>query len=248
MIRNDLLGYPRYHIYQDPNMFSFSLDSMLIADFVEIKKNSKKIMDLGTGNGVIPMYLTLKTKVPIYGIEIQETVLELAKKSVFENKLDDQITLLQRDIKGIHKEFKSFDIVVSNPPYFKYKDSSITNKTPYKTIARHEVFITLEELIFEASKLLKTKGSFYLIHKPDRLTDCLVLLRKHGLEPKRLRLVYPKKNTNPNHILIEAMKDGKEANLTVLEPLYVYEDNKWTQEILNIYNKGEEDYAFIKTK
>lgn len=238
MIKNDLLGYPKYVIYQNPEMFSFSIDSMLLADFVNIKKDTKKIIDLGTGNGVIPMYLTLSTDAKIIGIDIQEDVLNLAKLSVEENGLSNQITLLNKDIKGLSDEYKNADIVISNPPYFKYKDSSIVNKTDYKTIARHEVLITLEELIVEAYKLLKPRGCFYLIHKPDRLTDILYYLRKHNLEPKKIRFVYPKLNSKPNHVLFEAIKQSKEGNLTVLKPLYIYENGKWTEEVLKIYNKG----------
>ncbi len=238
VIKNDLLGYPKYVIYQNPEMFSFSIDSMLLADFVNIKKDTKKIIDLGTGNGVIPMYLTLSTDAKIIGIDIQEDVLNLAKLSVEENGLSNQITLLNKDIKGLSDEYKNADIVISNPPYFKYKDSSIVNKTDYKTIARHEVLITLEELIVEAYKLLKPRGCFYLIHKPDRLTDILYYLRKHNLEPKKIRFVYPKLNSKPNHVLFEAIKQSKEGNLTVLKPLYIYENGKWTEEVLKIYNKG----------
>ncbi|MGI6360534.1 MAG: tRNA1(Val) (adenine(37)-N6)-methyltransferase [Acholeplasmatales bacterium] len=238
MIKNDLLGYPKYVIYQNPEMFSFSIDSMLLADFVDIKKNAKKIIDLGTGNGVIPMYLTLSTEAKIIGVDIQEDVLNLAALSVEENGLSNQITLLNRDIKGLSLEHKDVDIVISNPPYFKYKESSIVNKTDYKTIARHEVLITLEELIIEAYKLLKPRGCFYLIHKPDRLTDVLYYLRKHNLEPKKIRFVYPKLNSKPNHVLVEARKQANEGNLTVLKPLYIYENGKWTEEVLKIYNKG----------
>ena len=238
MVKNDLLGYPRYIIYQDPDMFSFSIDSMLLADFVKVKKDTKHIVDLGTGNGVIPMYLTLSTHAHITGVDIQEAVLALAKKSIEENKLANQITLMHQDIKGISDAIKDVDIVVSNPPYFKYKPSSIVNKTDYKTIARHEVLITLEQLIIEAYKLLKPKGTFYLIHKPDRLTDVLYYLRKHKLEPKTIKFVYPKTNSKPNHVLIEAKKDAKPGNLTILNPLYIYEGGKWTKDILKIYNKG----------
>lgn len=238
MIKNDLLGYPKYVIYQNPEMFSFSIDSMLLADFVDIKKDTKKIIDLGTGNGVIPMYLTLSTEAQIIGVDIQEEVLYLAKLSVEENGLSNQIKLLNRDIKGLNLEYKNVDIVISNPPYFKYKESSIVNKTDYKTIARHEVLINLEELIVEAYKLLKPRGCFYLIHKPDRLTDALYYLRKHNLEPKKIRFVYPKLNSKPNHVLIEARKQANEGNLTVLKPLYIYENGKWTEEVLKIYNKG----------
>ncbi len=243
VIKNDLLGYPRIDIYQDSEMFHFSIDSMLLADFVRIKKNTKKILDLGTGNAAIPLFLTLKTKAHIHGVEIQEAVYDLGLRSVLENQFQDQITLHLMDMKEAPSVFnnQAFDTVISNPPFFKYKPSSIINKNEYLTIARHEVKITLEEIVQIASKLLKNSGSFYLIHRPERLTDILVELRKSDLEPKRLRFVYPKQNSKPNHVLVEAMKNTNHSNLEVLPPLIIYnDDGKWTSDILKIYNYGRD--------
>lgn len=243
VIKNDLLGYPRIDIYQDSEMFHFSIDSILLADFVRIKKNTKKILDLGTGNAAIPLFLTLKTKAHIHGVEIQEAVYDLGLRSVLENQFQDQITLHLMDMKEAPSVFnnQAFDTVISNPPFFKYKPSSIINKNEYLTIARHEVKITLEEIVQIASKLLKNSGSFYLIHRPERLTDILVELRKSDLEPKRLRFVYPKQNSKPNHVLVEAMKNTNHSNLEILPPLIIYnDDGKWTEDILKIYNYGRD--------
>lgn len=243
IIKNDLLGYPRLDIYQDSEMFHFSIDSMLLADFVRIKKGTKKILDLGTGNAAIPLFLTLKTSAAIHGIEIQEAVYNLGVRSVKENNLESQIQLHLGDMKEASQLFKNqaFDIVISNPPFFKYKPSSVINKNEYLTIARHEIKITLEEIIQLANKLLKNSGSFYLIHRPERLTDVLIVLRENNLEPKRLKFVYPKQNSKPNHILIEAMKNTNHSNLEILAPLVIYdEDGKWTEDTLKIYNYGRD--------
>lgn len=244
-IENDLLGYPRLKIIQDPDMFAFSIDSMLLGDFVKIKKNTKRIMDLCTGNAAIPLYLSVKTKAEIHGVEIQEKVYEMAAKGVLINHLENQIHLYHQDLKGISKNVGklSFDIVTANPPFFKVPNEPHLNKNEYLSIARHEVMLTLEELIIEAHALLNNGGSFYLVHRPDRLTDILSLLRKHDLEPKRLRLVQPRRNTKPNHVLIEAVKNRLEGGLIVETPLVVYHKDNWTKAILDIYNIGRESYV-----
>ena len=146
-IINDLLGYEGLKIIQRPDVFNFSLDSTILADFVTIKLKDKKIIDLGCGNGYIPIFLTLRTNASIYGVEIQEEIYDLAKRSVTLNNLDDKITIINEDMKKVHEILgtSTFDVVVSNPPYFKYQDSSNINKNEYLTIARHEVKVTLDE-------------------------------------------------------------------------------------------------------
>ena len=145
---NDLLGYDGIKIIQRPDMFNFSLDSTLLADFARPLAKTKKIMDLGTGNAPIPLFLSLKTKALITGVEIQKEVFDIAVRNIELNKLTDQITILNDNIKGLSKKFENseFDIITCNPPFFKFKESSNTNKNDYKTIARHEVLITLEEI------------------------------------------------------------------------------------------------------
>ena len=237
---NDLLGYEGLKIYQNPEMFSFSIDSMILGYFATINKKVNKIIDLCTGNAPIPLYLTLRTKAHIVGVEIQKKVYELAVKSVKINNKENDITLLNEDLKGVSDRLKEkFDLVTCNPPYFKYIESSNINKSEFKTIARHEVLVTLEECILEASKLLNTGGYFAMVHRPDRLVEIFEVMKKYKIEPKRLQFIYPKVDSEPNHILIEGIKDGKEG-LKVLKPLIVYENGKWSKEILEIYNLREE--------
>ena len=237
---NDLLGYEGLKIYQNPEMFSFSIDSMILGYFATINKKTNKIIDLCTGNAPIPLYLTLRTKAHITGIEIQKKVYELAVKSVKINNKENDITLLNEDLKGVSERLnQKFDLVTCNPPYFKYIESSNINKSEYKTIARHEVLVTLEDCILEASKLLNTGGYFAMVHRPDRLVEIFEVMKKYKIEPKRLQFIYPKVDSEPNHILIEGIKDGKEG-LKVLKPLIVYENGKWSKEILEIYNLKEE--------
>lgn len=237
---NDLLGYPGLKIVQNPEMFSFSIDSMILGYFATINKKTNKIIDLCTGNAPIPLYLTLRTKAPIVGVEIQKKVYELGVKSVKINNKEDVITLLNEDLKGISNRLsESFDLVTCNPPFFKYEESSNINKSEYKTIARHEVMVTLDDCVYEASKLLQTGGYFAMVHRPDRLVEILSTFKKYKIEPKRLQFIYPKIDSEPNHILIEGIKDGK-PGLKVLKPLIVYENGKWSKEILEIYNLKEE--------
>lgn len=237
---NDLLGYDGLKIIQRPDMFNFSLDSTLLADFVKPLTKTKKIMDLGTGNAPIPLFLTLKTNAKIVGVEIQEEVYNIAKRNITLNNLEEQVTIVNKDIKDIHKDYNNseFDIITCNPPFFKYKETSNTNKTDYKTIARHEVLITLEEIIVEAKRMLKTRGSFCMVHRTERLEEIIYLLRKHNFHVKRLRFVYPKKGENSNAVLIDASSNGS-PGLTLLEPLYVHENNEYTDEIRRIFNYGK---------
>lgn len=237
---NDLLGVPGIKIYQDYEMFNFSLDSIILANFVTIKPKDELICDLGTGNAPIPLYLSLNTKAKIKGIEIQKKSYELALKSVRINMKEEQIEIVNDDIKNATKRFGDgyFDVVVSNPPFFKYVEGkSNINKNDEKTIARHEVLITLDGLIEQASTILKNGGTFAMVHRPDRLVDIIETLRKYRLEPKRLRLVYPKVGSEANHILIEARKNGLEGGLKILPPLIIHEaNNKHTEEVRRIYN------------
>ncbi len=237
---NDLLGYDGLKIVQNPEMFSFSIDSMILGYFATINKKMNNIVDFCTGNAPIPLYLTLRTKAHITGIEIQKKVYELGVKSVKMNNKDNQITLLNEDLKGVNTIIKDkVDLITCNPPFFKLNETSNINKSEYKTIARHEVKITLEECVYEASKLLSTGGYFAMVHRPDRLAEILEVMKKYKLEPKRLQFIYPKIDSEPNHILIEGVKDGN-PGLKVLKPLIVYENGVWSKEILKIYNLKEE--------
>ncbi len=238
-IIHELLGYDYIKIVQRPDMFNFSLDSILLADFVEVKKSVKKIVDLGCGNAPIPLFLTLKTKALIYGVEIQKDVYELALKSVKLNNLENQIKIINADLKDIYKQINpnEFEIVISNPPYFKYLPSSNINKNDYLTIARHEILASLEDIIIEAKKLLVDRGQFYLIHRAERLSEIMILLNKYKFSIKRLRFVYPKKDDKEALlVLVEARLNASEG-LKVIKPLYVYEkENVYSKEVEKIFN------------
>lgn len=242
---NELLGYERYKIIQDPEMFHFSLDSILLAYFATINKKMKKIVDFCSGNFPIPMYLTLRTDAEIYGVEIQDRAIKLAKDSLALNQLEKRITVLHRDVKGVNAYFgaTSVDLVLCNPPFFKVNEHSNLNESIAKTYARHEVLITLEDVIKEASIILKDGGYFAMVHRPERLQEILALMTKYHLSPSRMQIVYPKMGKDANHLLIEGRKGAhKMPNLQILPPLFVYEaNNLWTKEVLKRYNYGKED-------
>ena len=238
---HELLGYENIKIIQDEEMFSFSLDSMLLANFIDTF-GAKRIIDLGTGNGPIPLFLTLKTKASIIGVEIQEEVANLAKRSVELNHFENQIEILNDDLKDIYKKVgaNSFDIVSSNPPYFPYKDDSMINKNDYLTIARHEVKVKLLDIITEAKKLLIDGGKFYIVHRVSRLTEVIRALEDNNFGIKKIQMIHPKQDGEAMMFLLEARKN-KPSDLKIIKPLYVYNNDKYTDEVLEIFNfkKGE---------
>lgn len=241
---HELLGYKNIKIYQDEEKFRFSLDSTLLADFVKVKKSTKRIIDLGTGNAPIPLFLTLKTDALITGIEIQEEVYELAKKSVEINKFENQIRIINKDIKDIYKEVgaNTFDIVTSNPPYFKYLPTSNINKNDFLTIARHEVLITLEEIIIESKKLLQDGGYLYLVHRAQRFSEIVLFLNKHNFGLRRIRFVYSKTSSDNALLVLVEARHNKKDDLIVETPLYIYRDeNEYTDEVSRIFNFKKED-------
>ena len=245
IVANDLLGYKKYIIYQDTELFSFSTDSMLLASFATINRKTKKVVDFCSGNFPIPMYLTLRTNAKILGIEIQKASCDLAERSILENKLENQIDILCDNVIGIHNKLgvDCFDLVLCNPPFFKVDENSNLNIREEVTIARHEILITLEDIIKEASIILRQGGYFTMVHRPERMAEIFILLKKYQLEPSRLQFVYPKANKEANHILIEARKGvNKTPNLKILPPLIIYgENNQWTNDILKIYNYSKEE-------
>lgn len=235
---NDLLGYDNLKIVQNPEWFSFSLDSVLLPNFVTLNKDVRNILDLGTGNAPIPMILsTLTEKANIYGIEIQKDVFEMAEESVKINKLENRIKLINDDMKKLDQYFEAnfFDVIVSNPPYFKLEELSKKNEDEHKTIARHEEKITLSELVKIAKKYLKNNGVFAMVHRSDRLIEIIEEMRKNNIEPKKIQLIYPKKNTNSNMVLIEGKKNGN-PGLIIKEPLYIHDENgEYLEEINKLF-------------
>ena len=238
---NDLVGYDGLKIVQVNEYFNFSLDSVLLANFVDINNKIKNIIDLGTGNAPIPLILSTKTKEKIIGVEIQKEVYNLAIESVKINGLENQIEILNVDIKDLLSYYKheSFDLILSNPPYFKKKDTSILNDNNIKTNARHETLINVEEIISISSKLLVNKGILALVHRTERLAEIIELLRKYNLEPKKIRFIFPKRNSESNLFLIEARKNTN-SGVKVLSPLIVHDDNSnYTKEVLKMFKRGE---------
>jgi len=233
IVRNRLLNFGNKIIYQDDEWFAFSLDSVLLANFVTIKLSDKKIVDFCTGNAPVPMLLSFRTKAKIYGIEIQKEVYDLGYDSVVENEMSKQIELILGNVRECDKfiEAESVDVVTCNPPYFKYKESSLINENKTKSIARHEDMINLEEIIVNAKKILKNGGTLSMVHRPERMIEIIDLLKKYNFEPKRMQLVYPKIDKAANILLIEATKNGK-SGLKVLSPLISHnDDGTYTNEV-----------------
>lgn len=242
---HELLGYKNIKIYQDEEKFRFSLDSTLLANFVKTNKNTKKIIDLGTGNGPIPLFLSLKTKAQIIGIEIQEEVYDLAKKSIEINNLEKQIEILNKNIIDVYKIVGNdcFDIVVSNPPYFPYSPTSNINKNDYLTIARHEVLVTLDQIVNEARKLLVDGGALYMVHRANRLSDLLISFNKHKFGLKRLKFIYPKTSSEEALIVLVEARFNKKSDSVVEKPMYIYDDNnEYTEEVSKIFNFKKDEY------
>lgn len=236
-VLNDLVGYKNLKIYQNPEWFSFSLDSVLLPNFVTLRKGIKNILDLGTGNLPIPLILTTKTDVLITAVEIQEDVYNLAKKTLEYNKLEDKINLYNMDMLDLKNKYSqgSFDVVLSNPPYFKYLENSNLNDDLHKTIARHEKCIDLENLVKLTSYLLKNKGVFALVHRTERFMEIVNLFNKYNFAIKRVQFVYPKEGQESNLVLVEGVKNGRNG-LKILKPLFVHnEDGSYRDEILKMF-------------
>ena len=232
-VKNRLLNFPDYVIYQDDDYFAFSLDSVLLANFVTLKLSDKKIVDFCSGNVPIPMLMSFRTKARIFGVELQEKVYNLGRESILENKMDNQIDFINGDVKDIGSYFasESVDVVTCNPPYFKYQEDSLVNNNDIKTIARHEVKLTLEDVLVSAKYILKNGGTFAMVHRPDRLIEIINMMQKYNIEPKVIRLVYPKFDKDANILLIEGIKNGK-PGLKVMNPLYTHnEDGSYVEEV-----------------
>ena len=239
--RLDDLELKGLKIIQKKEGFCFGIDAVLLSDYAkEIKKNSK-VLDLGTGTGILSILLSAKTELSkIYGIEVQKEIADMAERSVKYNNLDKKIKIINTDIKELKNIFKenSFDAIVTNPPY-KKQDTGKINESDIKYISRHETTAELTDFIKVSVGLLKDKGSFYMVHRPERLADIIYELRINNLEAKNIRLVYANKDKEPKLVLIKAVKNAKPF-LKVDKPLFVYdEEGNYTEEILKIYNKFE---------
>lgn len=237
--RIDDLEYKNLKIVQDKDCFCFGIDSVLLSDFAKEIRSKSIVLDLGTGNGVLGILLCGKTNLSkIYGVEIQEDIANIAQKSINLNKLNNRFEIINDNIKNLNSYFKndSIDAIISNPPY-KKDNSGLKNESQKKLIARHEITANLEDFISVSSKLLKSNGSLYMVHRPERLADLFYLLKKYKLEPKKLRFVQSFTNSKPKFFLIKATKNAN-SFLNVEQPLIIYNsDGNYTDEILKIYNK-----------
>lgn len=234
--RIDDLHRNGYRIIQSPNKFCFGMDAVLLSGFAKVKQN-ETCLDLGTGTGIIPILLEAKTPGKQFvGLEIQEESADMARRSVLLNKQEEKVQIVTGDIKEASSIFgaASFDVVTSNPPYMT-NQHGLQNPDLPKAIARHEVLCTLEDVVREASRVLKQNGRFYMVHRPFRLVEIISCMTKYKLEPKRMKLVYPYVDKEPNMVLIEAIK-GAKSMVKVEAPLIVYkEPNVYTDEIYDIY-------------
>lgn len=224
---NDILGYKDLKIFQDSEFFSFSLDSIILANYSNIRLRDKNIVDFCTGNAVVPLILSRRCSKNIDAIEIQKPVYELAKKSVDINNLDNRINLLCMDVNdfsNISSNLNKYDLVLCNPPYFKNNDNSTKNDSSIKSIARHELLFDLDSLCRCASRILKDHGNLFIVHRSDRLMDIIFTMKKYNLEPKGIKFIYEKLSKESYLVLVEAQKCGN-SGLKVYSPLVMYNEN-----------------------
>ncbi|MEH7547026.1 MULTISPECIES: tRNA1(Val) (adenine(37)-N6)-methyltransferase [Bacillaceae] len=234
--RLDYLLAEKLRIIQSPTVFAFSLDAVLLARFVYVPIQKGNLIDLCSGNGVIPLFLSARTKGNITGVEIQDRLYDMAVRSIEYNKLEGRLKMIHGDIKEMPQQlgYGKFDVVTCNPPYFITPSKEEINPNEHLAIARHEILCTLEDAIKASSHLVRQGGKVAFVHRPGRLIDIITLMRQYRLEPKRIQFVYPKQGKEANILLVEAIKDGS-PDLKILPPLIVYnEDDEYTPEIRGI--------------
>ena len=234
--RLDELHRNGYKIIQDKGRFCFGMDAVLLSGFARVKPG-EKVLDLGTGTGIIPILLEAKTDGEHFtGLEIQSESADMASRSVAYNDLQDKIDIVVGDIKDASQRFgaSSFDVITTNPPYM-IGQHGIRNDQDAKAIARHEILCDLDDILRESAKMLKPSGRFYMVHRPFRLAEIFSKMIEYRIEPKRMQLVYPFVDKEPNMVLIEGLRGGK-SRITVEKPLIVYkEPGVYTDEIYDIY-------------
>ncbi len=234
--RLDELQRNGYFIIQHTKKFCFGMDAVLLSGFAKVKEGERAV-DLGTGTGIIPILLEAKTEGGHFtGLEIQPDSVDMARRSVRYNRLEDKISIEIGDIKDASAQFgaSSFHVVTTNPPYMTDRHG-LANPEDAKAIARHEILCSLEDVIRESARLLKPQGRFYMVHRPFRLAEIFVLMRQYGIEPKRMRLVHPYIDREPNMVLLEGLRGGR-PRITVEKPLVVYQrPGVYTDEIYEVY-------------
>ena len=234
--RLDDLQVNGYEIIQHPGKFCFGMDAVLLSNFARVKKG-ERVLDLGTGTGIIPILMTAKTDGEAFvGLEIQEESADMARRSVSHNQLDEKVEIVTGDIKEAANIFglASFAVITTNPPYM-IGHHGIANESDTKAIARHEVLCTLDDILRESARVLKPRGRFYMVHRPFRLAEILSKMVEVGIEPKRMRMVHPFIDKEPNMVLIEGMR-GANSRMTVERPLIVYKEvGVYSDELLGEY-------------
>lgn len=237
-----LITDERIKIIQSPTIFSYSLDAILLANFVRVPIQKGEILDLCSGNGVIPLLLSNRTKAKLTGLEIQDRLVSMASRTIELNELTDQIEVIQGDLTERQSDLRQsyYDVVTCNPPYFITPQKAERNMNEYLTIARHEVSCTLEGVIQACKLYVKPGGKVALVHRPERLVDIITLFRKYKIEPKRLQFIHPKAGQDANILLIEGIRDGK-SSLTLLSPLQIYEKDDTYTEIAREIIFGHKD-------
>jgi tRNA1Val (adenine37-N6)-methyltransferase len=234
--RLDELHRNGYFIIQDPARFCFGMDAVLLSGFAKAKKGDH-VLDLGTGTGIIPILMEAKTQAEYFhALEIQEDSADMARRSVRLNHLEEKIEIVTGDIKEASAIFGAsrFDVVTSNPPYMTGQHGLKNPELP-KAIARHEILCTLEDVVGEGAKVLKPNGHFFMVHRPFRLPEIFAVMQKYRIEPKRMKMVHPFVDKEPNMVLLEGVKDGR-PRITVEKPLIVFkEKDVYTDEIYDIY-------------
>ena len=234
--RVDELQRNGYRIIQNPKRFCFGMDAVLLSGFVQVKPG-ERVLDLGTGTGIIPILLEAKTEGRHFtGLEIQPESADMARRSVLLNHLETKIDIVTGDIKDASNRFgaSSFDVITTNPPYM-ISEHGLRNDQDAKAIARHEVLCTLEDIVRESARILPPKGRFYMVHRPFRLAEIMCAMTAYGIEPKRMKLVHPFADREPNMVLLEGLRGGR-PRITIEKPLIVYrEPGVYTDEIYEIY-------------
>ena len=237
--RIDDLEYKGLKIIQNKEGFCFGIDSILLSDFAKNIKKGARVLDLGTGTGIIATLLCGKAELSeIIGIEIQKEVYDMAKRSIQLNHLEGKFKIIQDNIVNLNHHFEknTFDVIVTNPPY-KKKETGVQNDDTRKLISRHEIKANLEEFIKISKDMLKDRGELYIVHRPERLVDILSIMRNYKIEPKKMRFVYANIKSIPKLVLIQGIKNAKPF-LKVESNLYIYNENgTYTEEILKIYHK-----------
>lgn len=225
-------------LIQSRNFFNMSVDAVLLADFIQLPAQRHfHYVDFCSGNGVIPLLLSARTKEKLIGIEIQEPLVDMAQRSIALNHLEDQITMIQADINALTlKDWPNMDIISCNPPYFLVENTQKIHHLNSHAIARHELLLTMDQWIKQASRMLKTKGKLFFVHRPDRLDDMMATLEKYDFSVNRIKFIYPKADMNANGVLIEAIRSGGRRGVKIEPPIIVHNaDNSYTDEMQAIY-------------